>query len=95
MSKMTRKGLNATRCEQLSRDYGITYDSIIHEAIAILLWAIAEKEDGRRICSVEAETIIDNCLVTEFADGSNGYMYESPLLSQASGEIYRRPFEEC
>ena len=48
MSKMTRKGLNATRCEQLSRDYGITYDSIIHEAIAILLWAIAEKEDGRR-----------------------------------------------
>ena len=95
MSKITRKGLNATTWEQLSRDYGITYDSIIHEAIEILLWAVAEKEDGRRICSVRAETIIDNCLITEFADGSNGYMYESPLLSQASGEISRRSLEEC
>ena len=94
MSKRIKKALNdhAIAWKQLSREYDITYDSIVDEALELLEWAIHEKQDGRRICSVEARTIRDNCLITEFAN-NNGYMYESPLLSKLWGDTYHRPFE--
>ena len=82
---------SAIALQQLSDNFNISREAILEEAIELLLWAISEKMDGRRICSVEAVTVADNCLIKEFAEGSNGYMYESPLLSKVSGHIYRWP----
>lgn len=79
------------RLESLSRRYGVTDVELLTEALDLLSWAIGEKKDGRRICSVATKTIIDDCLITEFDDDSNGYMYESPLLAEVVGEEYHKP----
>lgn len=82
---------NAMALKQISEQYDINRDAILEEAVELLLWAIYEKIDGRRICSVEAVTILEDCVISEFAEDSNGYMYESPLLSKVAGHVYRRP----
>jgi hypothetical protein len=94
MSKTTQIHFNehAVALKQISEKCNIPRDVILDEAVGLRVWALCEKTDGRRICSVEAATIEDDCVITEFVKESDAYMYESPLLSKAGGHKYRIPY---
>ncbi len=93
MNKVSISTFNngAVALAQISQQCEMTVGGLLDEAVNLLLWAIHEKLDGRRICSVEAETIVDNCLIETFVEGSSGYLYETPLLSKIVGERYLDP----